>query len=124
MFRQRYLLMVQSCTFLDFETGYPQIYAYSIDDKRCDRLTQGGYCASPSYSCASNKIVYCKIVQGTTQLFVYDCATKHHTQLTTDSGNKEECIWSPCGNYVIFSHQKGKKTVIQMLNLLSKDAKR
>lgn len=107
----------------DFQTGHPQIYALNIDNNALERLTTGGYCASPSYSGASHKVVYCKIVQGTAQLFVYDCSTKKHAQLTTDSGNKEECTWSPCGNYIVFSHQKGKKNVIAMLNVLTGERK-
>lgn len=107
----------------DFQTGSPQIYSLDIDSNNTERLTTTGYCASPSYSCASHKVVYCRIVQATAQLFVYDCATKKHVQLTTDAGNKEECTWSPCGNYIVFSHQKNKKSVIAMINVLNGERK-
>lgn len=107
----------------DFQTGTPQIYAYGIDTYTLERLTTGGYCASPSYSSASHKVVYCKTVQGVAQIFVYDCATKTHMQLTTDAGNKEDTAWSPCGNYIVYSHQQGKKCTINMLNTLSKERK-
>jgi TolB protein len=107
----------------DFQTGTPQIYSYRIDNHTLERLTTGGYCASPSYSSESNKVVYCKTVQGVAQIFVYDCAVKTHTQLTFDPGNKEDTSWSPCGNYIVFSHQQGKKCTIHMLNTLSKERK-
>lgn len=113
--------MVYFCS--DFQTGTPQIYAYGIDTDKIECLTTGGYCASPSYSSQSNKVVYCKTVQGVAQIFVYDCATKAHTQLTVDSGNKEDTSWSPCGNYIVFSHQQGKKCTVNMLNTLSKERK-
>jgi TolB protein len=107
----------------DFQTGSPQIYVYDIAQDMLERLTLGGYCASPCYSSACNKVVYCKIVNGITQLYLYDCATKNHSQITHDAGHKEECAWSPCGNYLVFSHQQGKKSNVCMLNLLTKERK-
>ena len=107
----------------DFQTGYPQIYSYGIKTEKFQRYTQGGYCASPHYTSVGNKIVYCKIVKGVTQLFVCDCGTMTHTQLTHDNGHKEECAWSPCGNYIVFSHQQGNRSVIALLNLLTHERK-
>ncbi len=104
----------------DFQTGRPQIYAYHIRNRKLERLTTGGYCASPNYSEKRNAIAYAKIVSGTMQLFIYDLAHKTHTQITHDSGNKEECSWSPCGNYLVFSVENRDKSRIAMHNLLTK----
>ncbi len=88
---------------------------------KLERLTDGGYCASPRYCQKRDQLAYIKMVGGTMQLFVCDLKTKVHTQLTSDAGNKEECSWSPCGNYMLFSVEQGKKTAIAMLNLLSNE---
>jgi len=53
------------------------------------------------------------------QLFLYDFATNTHKQLTKDGGNKEECSWSPCGNYLAYSVEKGEMSRIVILNLLT-----
>jgi len=104
----------------DFQTGRPQIYVYHIRKRKLERLTQGGYCASPSYCEKRNALAYAKIVGGTMQLFVYDLGKKTHTQITKDAGNKEECSWSPCGNYLVFSVEHRDKSRIAMRNLLTK----
>ncbi|MCX5922535.1 MAG: hypothetical protein NTX86_04385 [Candidatus Dependentiae bacterium] len=103
----------------DFQTGKPQVYCYNIETDNLDRLTHGGYCAAPSYCSRHCKLVYSKIVGGTMQLFLYDTKHQEHTQLTFDSGNKEECSWSPCGNFLLFSVEQGEKSRIAMLNIVT-----
>ncbi len=103
----------------DFQTGQPQVYCYDIETSSLDRLTQGGYCASPSYCPKQNKVAYSKIVKGTMQLFVCDLDTHQHKQLTFDKGHKEECSWSPCGNFVLFAEENKDKSRIAMLNLVT-----
>lgn len=103
----------------DFQTGKPQIYRYDFMHDNIERLTHGGYCASPSYCPAQNRLAYSKIVDGTMQLFTYDLESKEHQQLTFDSGHKEECSWSPCGNFLLFSYEKGEKSRIAMLNTIT-----
>ena len=105
----------------DFQTGQPQIYCYDLQADFLERITQGGYCAAPSYCSTNEKVAYSKIVKGTMQLFIYDTHTKKHTQLTFDKGNKEECSWSPCGNYLLFSLENKDKCRIAMLNLLTNE---
>jgi len=103
----------------DFQTGKPQIYRYTMAYDTLERLTFDGYCASPNYCCAQNKLAYVKIVNGIAQLFSYDVESKQHTQLTFDAGNKEECSWSPCGNFLLFSYEKGESSRIAMLNTIT-----
>lgn len=107
----------------DAQTGKPQIYCHDLVTSSLERLTQDGYCAAPSYCGKKNRIVYSKIIQGIMQLCIYDLVTKEHTQLTFDRGHKEECSWSPCGNYLLFSVEEGERSKIAMLNLLTNDRK-
>jgi TolB protein len=86
----------------DFLTGHPQIFKYDMTTDSVERITTGGgYCASPSYCAAKNCIAYIKRVAGVMQVYTYDIATKKHTQMTHDANNKDECSWSPCGNYIL-----------------------
>lgn len=103
----------------DFQTGKPQIYCYDIKHDTLERLTQGGYCASPNYCGAHHKLAYSKIVGGVMQLCTYDVSTKKHTQVTFDAGNKEEASWSPCGNFLLFSHELNDKSRIALLNTIT-----
>lgn len=107
----------------DYQTGRPQIYMYDMKKHKQTRLTKGGYCASPSYCTKKNKVVYSKIVRGTMQLFLCDLNDYSHTQLTRGAGNKEECSWSPCGNYVMYSVENRGKSRIVMHNLLTGNKK-
>jgi TolB protein len=105
----------------DFETRLPQIYSYAFDTGKIGHVTQRGYCVSPSCSPCNDKLAYAKMVQGTMQIFVYDFATKKHKQVTFDAGNKEECSWSPCGNYLMFAVETPYESRLVMLNLISND---
>jgi Tol biopolymer transport system component len=93
----------------DYETGLPQIYMYHTITSALERITDGvGYCTSPCYSSKRSQLVYARMVQGIMQLFLYDEHSKKHSQLTFDEGSKEESVWSPCGNYLLYSVQKGR----------------
>ncbi len=105
----------------DFEMKTPQIYYLHGDTDVLDRITNGGYCACPHFCQKNNKIVYCKLVEGYMQLFTYDMHNKHHTQITFSKENKDECCWSPCGNYVICSVDKPKGSRIALLNMTTQE---
>jgi TolB protein len=101
----------------DYETGLPQIYKYKLADNTIERITEGGYCASPACSMQHNKVAYAKIIDGIMQIMIYDPAKKSHTQVTFGPGNKEECSWSPCGTALVYGHEEGDKGMIVALNL-------
>lgn len=103
----------------DFETRGPQIYRYVFNTEKMNRITHGGYCVSPSYCQQNNKLAYAKMIRGTMQVFLYDLTTKKHRQITRDAGNKEECSWSPCGNYLLFAVETSKESRLALLNLTS-----
>jgi len=105
----------------DYETGKPHIYRYDFDTQKITRITQQGSAMAPSYSSAVQKVVYSQFVNGIVQLFSYDETTGKHTQITTNPGNKDEASWSPCGNYLMFSVDKGNKGRVAQLNLLTNE---
>lgn len=105
----------------DYQTGAPQIYYYTAATKDFTRLTAGGYCASPCYCDKNGKVAYCKLIGNTMQLFIYDLKTKEHIQITNDEGNKDECTWSPCGNYLAFSLEKDASSAIAVMNVYTKE---
>lgn len=105
----------------DFETGQPQIYAYSTEDKQLTRLTKDGYCVSPSYCASRNQLAYAKMVNGVMQLFAYDFNKKVHMQLTFDKAQKEECNWSPCGTFLMCPVDNGKTNRIALFNTITQE---
>jgi TolB protein len=103
----------------DFETHIPQLYRYNLESKKITRISNGGYCASPSYCQENGLLAYLKKVCGIMQLFVYDACLNTHMQLTTSPESKDECSWSPCGNYIVFSKQNGCKSMLAQFNRLT-----
>jgi TolB protein len=114
-------LQVYFCS--DYETGLPQICTYRLTDGAVERITDGGYCASPACSTRHDKIAYAKIIEGVMQILVYDPVKKTHIQVTFGPGQKEECSWSPCGTYLVYGHEEGTKGSIVSLNLQTKQCK-
>lgn len=83
----------------------PQICQYHNDTKAIELITTDGYCVGPAYTSVTKRIAYSKKVNRIMQLFVYDCKNKTHQQVTFDAGNKIDCSWSACGNYLVFCYQ-------------------
>lgn len=94
----------------------PRITILDISKRTATFLTGREFCVSPSYNSKKNKIAYCKRVKGVQQLFCYDLKTKEHEQLTTSRGDKDECSWSPCGNFIVLTEQLGKGSRIALWN--------
>ncbi len=112
------------CFCSDFQKGNPQIYIGNLQTGHLQRITHGGYCTTPSYCPKTHKISYHKMIQGAMQVMVYDCATKTHTQLTKNAGDKHEASWSPCGTQLLFAHEiPGKNSQLCTLNLLTHTTK-
>ncbi len=103
----------------DFETKRPQIYIMDKNGNDIRRISQGGCCTSPSYSPVKNKIAYSKLVEGVSQILVYDIDTEQTKQVTHDRAHKEESSWSPCGNYLVFSVSDIKTKRLAVYNLLT-----
>ncbi|MBI2353369.1 PD40 domain-containing protein [Candidatus Dependentiae bacterium] len=104
----------------DFETNKPQLYLMNINNQKIERITDGGYCACPSYCKENNQLVYSKMIDREMQLFLYNLATKQHIQLTHGRGSKEEPSWSACGNYIVFCINEGSHSSrIAQFNLIA-----
>lgn len=106
----------------DFETKSPQLYYLHAQTGQIERLTFGGYCASPHFSEKKGAVAYSKLVGNDMQIFLYNLATKEHKQITFDKGSKDECSWSPCGNYLTFVKQEGVKSRIAVLNMITQES--
>ncbi len=79
-----------------------------------------GYCSSPNYSQKRDKIAFAKLIDRELQLCTYDMKTNKEVQLTIDKGSKDECCWSPCGNYLVYALQEGNESQIAVLNVTTR----
>jgi len=107
----------------DAETGSPQIYKYEVASENIERISKGGFTVSTSFNERKNLLAYSKMVSRLMQIFVYDPKTGLHRQLTVGPGNKEECSWSPCGNYLLFSVESKSGSGMAIFNLLTGEQK-
>lgn len=107
----------------DYRTGIPHIYSYDLVTDAIMPIAQGAYCASPSYCAQKNQLVYSRMVKGNMQLCMYDIVSGKHYQLTYDISNKQECAWSPCGNYILFSVGDTLKGQLITLNVATGERK-
>ena len=105
----------------DFESKYPQIYAYNLQTHTLEKITHDGYCVSPSFCAQSNKLAYTKSVQGIMQVFCYDIASGKHSQLTFDKAQKEDCSWSLCDNFLLCSVADFKSSRIALFNTITQE---
>lgn len=103
----------------DYKTGKPAIYSLEIDSGAIKELIASGL--APSYSSKVHKLAYMKYINGCMQLLIYDMSTGKSEQLTFDAGDKDECSWSACGNYLIYSVTQGPMSRIAALNIASHD---
>lgn len=108
---------------IDSAHKIPRITILNLPERSATFLTGRAFCVSPVYSAVKNKIAYCKRVNGIQQIFCYDLKNQEHEQLTNNSGDKDECSWSPCGNYLVFTEDHGKESQIALLNLLDRSIK-
>jgi len=107
----------------DFELGRPQLYYMNRKEDSIERLTDGAACSSPQYCEANHKLAYSKLDKGIMQIFTYDFAKKQEKQVTFDAGHKQECSWSPCGNYLMYGLVDGKNQRIASHSLLTGKSK-
>jgi Tol biopolymer transport system component len=97
----------------------PRIAIMNLSQKTATFLTGRAFCVSPVYCKPKNKIAYCKRVHGVQQIFCYDLKNGEHQQITNSGGDKDDCSWSPCGNYLVFTEDRGKESRIALWNMLN-----
>lgn len=100
-------------------SGSPQIYCHSLRLKTTIPITHGGFCTSPCYNQQTNQLVYLKMVKKMMQIYVYDVKSGKHKQLTHDNSSKGACVWSPCGQYLLFDETKSGSSRLVLLHVLS-----
>ncbi len=108
-------LLVYFCS--DFKSGIPAIYSCNTQTGALREIVSHGLC--PSYSSKTHAIAYLRKVKGTMQIFVRHVDSKVDEQMTFDAGNKDECSWSACGNYLVYSVGNASESRIAALNVTS-----
>jgi tol-pal system beta propeller repeat protein TolB len=111
--------LIYYCT--DAYTGNPQIMAYCIASKKHRPITTDGYCACPAYNPQKQLLAYGKMIDGVMQIYVYDIGKNTHKRLINqpDRASREECAWSPCGNYLAYVYQEGRESRIALYNCIT-----
>jgi len=91
-------------------TGLPQLYIMDSDGSGVQRLTDGGYATSPSWSPNGQFITfawnrkYGPGAPGGQDIYVMEIATKRWIQLTHDIGRCDFPAWSPDGRHIVFAN--------------------
>jgi TolB protein len=89
-------------------TGLPQIYIMDSDGANVQRMTDGGYATSPSWSPNGQFLAfawnrkYGPGAPGGQDIYIMDIASHRWTQLTHDAGRNDFPSWSPDGRHIVF----------------------
>ena len=99
-------------------TGEPQIYTMDIDGSNVQRITDGGYAVSPSWSPNGQLLAfswnrkYGPGDPGGDDIHVIDLASKDYLQITHESGSNDFPSWAPDGRHIVFQRTIGGHTEI------------
>ncbi len=99
-------------------TGLPQIYTMDQDGANIQRMTDGGYAVSPSWSSSGQFLTfswnrkYGPGAPGGQDIYIMDIATKRWQQLTHDAGTNDFPSWAPDGRHIVFERKQGSHTEI------------
>jgi len=97
-------------------TGLPQIYTMDADGANIQRMTDGGYAISPSWSPSGQFLTfswnrkYGPGAPGGQDIYVMDIASKRWLQLTHDAGSNDYPSWSPDGRHIVFQREIGHES--------------
>ena len=89
-------------------TGLPQVYTMDSDGTGVQRMTDGGYATSPSWSPNGQFLAfawsrhYGPGAPGGQDIYVMDIASHRWIQLTHDIGRTDFPSWSPDGRHIVF----------------------
>ena len=92
-------------------SGLPQIYIMDSDGANVQRMTDGGYATSPSWSPNGQFLAfawnrkYGPGAPGGQDIYIMDIASKRWIQLTHDSGANDFPSWSPDGRHIVFQRE-------------------
>jgi TolB protein len=101
-------------------TGLPQIYTMDQDGASVERLTDGGYAVSPSWSPSGQWLTfawnrkYGPGAPGGQDIYVMDISSRplKWLQLTHDSGSNDFPSWSPDNRHIVFERTIGGRSQI------------
>jgi TolB protein len=103
-------------------TGLPQIWTMESDGTNAQRLTDGGYAVSPSWSPNGQFLTFSWLRKygpgepGARDIYVIDVASRQWVQLTHDGGANDFPSWSPDGRHIVFqSSRTGSEQIWTML---------
>jgi len=99
-------------------SGLPQIYIMDSDGANVQRMTDGGYATSPSWSPNGQFLAfswnrkYGPGAPGGQDIYIMDIASKRWIQLTHEAGSNDFPSWSPDGRHIVFQRQDNGRTEI------------
>ncbi|WP_158822979.1 Tol-Pal system beta propeller repeat protein TolB [Granulicella sp. S156] len=102
-------------------THLPQLYIMDADGSGVQRLTDGGYATSPSWSPNGQFLTfawdrkYGPGAPGGQDIYIMEIATKRWIQLTHDSGPCDFPSWSPDGRHIVFANGSGSRARIMSM---------
>ena len=106
-------------------TGLPQLYTMDADGSGVQRLTDGGYASSPSWSPNGQFIAfawnrkYGPGAPGGQDIYVMEIATKKWIQLTHDGGRCDFPSWSPDGRHIVYANSSdGRANHTRIMSML------
>lgn len=104
--------------FVSGRTGEPQIYIMNSDGSQPQRMTDGGYAVSPSWSPNGLLLTfawnrkYGPGAPGGNDIYAFEIATMRWLQLTHGEGDNDYPSWAPDGRHIVFQRKVGKRTDI------------
>ncbi len=104
--------------FVGGRTGLPQIYIMNSDGSLLQRMTDGGYAVSPSWSPNGQLLTfswnrnYGPGAPGGQDIYIFQIATMRWVQLTHGEGNNDYPSWSPDGRHIVFQRTINHRTDI------------
>ena len=107
-------------------TGLPQLYIMDSDGSGVQRLTDGGYATSPSWSPNGQFLAfawdrkYGPGAPGGQDIYVMEIATKKWIQLTHDGGRCDFPSWSPDGRHLVYANSSdGRADHTRIMTMLA-----
>ena len=112
-------------------TGLPQLYTMDADGSGVQRMTDGGYASSPSWSPNGQFITfawdrkYGPGAPGGQDIYVMEIATKKWIQLTHDGGRCDFPSWSPDGRHIVYANSPdGRADHTRIMSMLADDTQK
>ena len=106
-------------------TGLPQLYLMENDGSAVQRMTDGGYASSPSWSPNGQFLAYAwnrkygPGAPGGQDIYVMEIATHKWIQLTHDIGPCDFPSWSPDGRHIVFANSPGRDSQTRLMTMLA-----